>query len=87
MNIAMHDADWPAAPRTCLPRITQRNSNDSIEATMDAAAHGVLESLSPTLFRPALLLPIPLLPAPLPPVVMPPVRLFPVPIHPNFGQT
>lgn len=23
MNIAMHDANWPAAPRTYLPRITQ----------------------------------------------------------------
>ncbi|MFD8527908.1 hypothetical protein ACFV0L_10920 [Streptosporangium canum] len=55
MNIAMHDANWPAAPRTCLPRITQRNPNDSIEATMDAAAHGVLKSLFPDFdFAPAL---------------------------------
>lgn len=55
MNIAMHDANWPAAPRTYLPRITQQNPNDSIEATMDAAAHGVLKSLFPDFdFAPAL---------------------------------
>lgn len=47
MNIAMHDANWPAAPRAYLPRITQRDPNDSIEATMDAAAHGVLKSPFP----------------------------------------
>ncbi|WP_433243027.1 vanadium-dependent haloperoxidase [Streptosporangium sp. CA-135522] len=47
MNIAMHDANWPAAPRTYLPRITQQNPNDSIEATMDAAAYGVLRNLFP----------------------------------------
>ncbi|GIH74251.1 vanadium-dependent haloperoxidase [Planobispora longispora] len=47
MNIAMHDANWPAAPRTYLPRITQQHPDDSIEATMDAAAHGVLASLFP----------------------------------------
>ncbi|ACZ90338.1 hypothetical protein Sros_7665 [Streptosporangium roseum DSM 43021] len=54
MNIAMRDVNWPAAPRTC-PRITQRNPNDSVEATMDAAAHGVLKSLFPNFdFMPAL---------------------------------
>ncbi|MFF5208969.1 vanadium-dependent haloperoxidase [Streptosporangium sp. NPDC000396] len=47
MNIAVHDANWPAAPRTYLPRITQQNPNDSIEATMDAAAYGVLKHLFP----------------------------------------
>ncbi|MET8333564.1 hypothetical protein ABZV14_06330 [Streptosporangium canum] len=54
MNIAMHDANWPAAPRTYLPRVTQRNPNDSIEATMDAAAHGVPKSPFPDFdFAPA----------------------------------
>ncbi|MGV9776296.1 vanadium-dependent haloperoxidase [Streptosporangium sp. NPDC003464] len=47
MNIAMHDANWPAAPRTYLPRITQQHPDDSIEATMDAAAHGVLTNVFP----------------------------------------
>ncbi|MEW9534352.1 phosphatase PAP2 family protein [Microbispora sp. NPDC049125] len=47
LHIAMHDANWPAAPVTYLPKITQQNANDSIEATMDAAAHRVLESVYP----------------------------------------
>ncbi|TQS28934.1 vanadium-dependent haloperoxidase [Microbispora sp. KK1-11] len=47
LHIALHDANWPAAPVTYLPKITQQNPNDSIEATMDAAAHRVLEHLYP----------------------------------------
>ncbi|GAA0375430.1 hypothetical protein GCM10009530_27440 [Microbispora corallina] len=47
LHIAIHDANWPAAPVTYLPKITQQNPSDSIEATMDAAAHRVLEHLYP----------------------------------------
>jgi hypothetical protein len=42
LHIAMHDANWPAAPVTYLPKIKQQHPDDSIEATMDAAAHRVL---------------------------------------------
>lgn len=47
LHIALHDANWPAAPVTYLPKITQQDPNDSIEATMDATAHRVLEHLYP----------------------------------------
>ncbi|WP_157246949.1 hypothetical protein [Nonomuraea typhae] len=42
LHIAVHDANWPAAPVTYLPKIQQQHPDDSIEATMDAAAHRVL---------------------------------------------